>query len=437
MRTVIWNELTTQEKKTIIRRPAVAASDSINATVLEIIASVRERGDEALIELSKRYDGADLNSLRITPDVTQDAYRQVGSAAVAAIRRAHAQILRFHDEQRPESFEIETSPGIICGRRAVPIERVGLYVPGGTAPLISTVLMLAAPAQIAGCPTRVLVTPPGKDGRVNPHILVAADICGVNDVFAVGGAQAIAALAYGTESIPKVDKIFGPGNSYVTAAKLSVSEDAEGAAIDMPAGPSEVLVVADDSTDVSFAAADLLSQAEHGVDSQVILVVSSQVVADKILAEISSQLQRLTRAEIARSALENSYVILAEADTDILDIVNRYAPEHLILLQRNARPFADQVRNAGSIFIGPWAPESVGDYASGTNHVLPTYGYARNYSGLGTDSFMKFVTYQELTPEGITDIGPIVETLANLEGLDGHRNAVAVRLGRIRGDKNP
>ena len=437
MRTVIWNQLTSLEKDALIRRPAVSASGSIKTTVDSIIADVRKRGDEALFALSKHYDHADLSSLRINPSAIEDAYRQVGADDVSAIRRAHTQILRFHERQLPEPFEFETSPGIICGRRAVPIERVGLYVPGGTAPLISTVLMLATPAQIAGCPTKVLVTPPGKDGRVNPFIIVAADLCGINDIFALGGAQAIAALAYGTESVPKVDKIFGPGNSYVTAAKLAVSEDPEGAAIDMPAGPSEVLVVADDSSDATFAAADLLSQAEHGIDSQVMLVVTSRSVAQNIEAEITSQLSTLPRADIARSALENSFIILADEEVTVLEIVNRYAPEHLILLQRDARRFANQVKNAGSIFIGPWAPESVGDYASGTNHVLPTYGYARNYSGLGTESFMKFITYQELTPAGILDIGPVVQALSTLEGLHGHRNAVSVRLRRLLGGTNP
>jgi histidinol dehydrogenase len=437
MRTVIWNQLTPLEKDALIRRPAVSASGSIKTTVDSIIADVRERGDEALFALSRHYDCVDLSSLRINPSAIEEAYRHVGADDVRAIRRAHTQILRFHQRQLPESFECETSPGIICGRRAVPIERVGLYVPGGTAPLISTVLMLATPAEIAGCPTKVLVTPPGKDGRVNPYIIVAADLCGINDIFALGGAQAIAALAYGTESVTKVDKIFGPGNSYVTAAKLAVSEDPEGAAIDMPAGPSEVLVVADDSTDATFAAADLLSQAEHGIDSQVMLVVTSRSVAQNIEAEITSQLSTLPRADIARSALENSFVILADEEGTVLEIVNRYAPEHLILLQRDARRFANQVKNAGSIFIGPWAPESVGDYASGTNHVLPTYGYARNYSGLGTESFMKFITYQELTPAGIIDIGPVVQALSSLEGLHGHRNAVSVRLRRLLGGTNP
>jgi histidinol dehydrogenase len=437
MRTVIWNQLKDLEKDALIKRPAVSSSSSIKTTVDTIIADVRERGDEALFALSKFYDGVDLSSLRINPGAIKEAYRQVGAAEVAAIRRAHTQILKFHQRQLPESFEIETSPGIICGRRALPIERVGLYVPGGTAPLISTVLMLATPAQIAGCPTKVLVTPPGKYGRVNPYIIVAADLCGINDIFAIGGAQAVAALAYGTESVTKVDKIFGPGNSYVTAAKLAVSEDPEGAAIDMPAGPSEVLVVADDSSDAIFAAADLLSQAEHGIDSQVILVVTSRSVAQNIEDEITLQLSKLPRADIARSALENSFVILAEEDGTALEIVNQYAPEHLILLQRDARRFAEQVKNAGSIFVGPWTPESVGDYASGTNHVLPTYGYARNYSGLGTESFMKFITYQELTPQGILDIGPVVQVLSTLEGLYGHRNAVSVRLNRLLGDKNP
>ncbi len=437
MRLVTWEKLNIIERSRLLKRPANSQSQNLKQSVAEIIAAVRSGGDRALYEFASKYDNVRLTEIQVNRAEIDAAYEQVTEKDLTAIKRALTQIAIFHERQRPMPLRVQTAPGIVCEKRAIALDRVGLYIPGGTAPLISTVLMLAVPAQIAGCQVRVLVTPPSPDGSVNPHILVAADLCGVTHIYKSGGAQAIAAMAYGTESIPKVDKIFGPGNSWVTEAKMAVSRDPEGAALDMPAGPSEVLVVVDDDSDAVAAAADLLAQAEHGPDSQVILVSTSDAKAREVASEISAQLPLLSRSEIARCSLEHSMSILAESSEAALDIVNAYAPEHLILLQRDARAFADEVKNAASIFIGPWTPESVGDYASGTNHVLPTYGYARTFSGLGTESFMKFITCQELTPQGLLDIGPVVERLAALEGLDGHGNAVSVRLSRLRRESPP
>jgi histidinol dehydrogenase len=437
VRLVTWEKLNIIERSRLLKRPANSQSQNLKQSVAEIIAAVRSGGDRALYEFANKYDNVRLTEIQVNRAEIHAAYEQVTEKDLTAIKRALTQIATFHERQRPMPLRVQTAPGIVCEKRAIALDRVGLYIPGGTAPLISTVLMLAVPAQIAGCQVRVLVTPPSPDGSVNPHILVAADLCGVTHIYKSGGAQAIAAMAYGTESIPKVDKIFGPGNSWVTEAKMAVSRDPEGAALDMPAGPSEVLVVVDDDSDAVAAAADLLAQAEHGPDSQVILVSTSDAKAREVASEISAQLPLLSRSEIARCSLEHSMSILAESSEAALDIVNDYAPEHLILLQRDARAFADEVKNAASIFIGPWTPESVGDYASGTNHVLPTYGYARTFSGLGTESFMKFITCQELTPQGLLDIGPVVERLAALEGLDGHGNAVSVRLSRLRRESPP
>jgi histidinol dehydrogenase len=432
MYTLEWKLLTTEERQSALSRPNLIKSQDQEKTVFSIISSVKHGGDSSLLDLTLSLDKAHRRTVKVTRDEIDKAYAFVSDNQLEAIKRAASQITTFHTRQVPEPIQIETTPGVMCWKRALPIERVGLYIPGGTAPLVSTVLMLAIPAKIAGCEMRVLCTPPQRDGSVNPHILVAADLCGVSSIFAVGGAQAIAAMAYGTESIPKVDKIFGPGNSWVTAAKIAVSLDPGGAALDMPAGPSEVLVVADDTSDADSAAADLLSQAEHGIDSQVILVSLSKKKAEDILSAINDQLTRLTRKSIASKALDQSKIIIVDGDLEALEIINSYAPEHLILLHADAKQFSNRVRNAGSIFIGPWTPESVGDYASGTNHVLPTNGFCRTFSGLGTESFMKFITYQELTADGLRNLGPTVETLAAIEGLDAHKYAVSQRLSKLQ-----
>ena len=350
------------------------------------------------------------------------------AGAVDAIDLAIANVRRFHEAQRPEPVAVETMPGVLCERVSHPIDAVGLYVPAGTAPLPSAAIMLAVPAAIASCPVRILCTPPRPDGSADPAVLAAATRAGVTDIYKVGGAQAVAAMAYGTESIPKVDKIFGPGNAWVTCAKTLVSSDPDGAAIDMPAGPSEVLVIADADASAEFVASDLLAQAEHGMDSQVLLLSTSAELATAVEQEIDAQLATLSRADIARGALANSRIIIVDGLDEAVAVSNQYAPEHLILQVANPRPLLPSVRNAGSIFVGRWTPESVGDYCSGTNHVLPTYGFATTYSGLGVDQFMRHMTIQELTREGLENLGGAVVTLAGLEGLDAHAAAVSRRL---------
>lgn len=408
----------------IPQRPATARSEELSAAVRSILGEVRRRGDEAVLEFTKRFDRVDLETLQLSAERIAAARAQVGEAMVADLREAIRRLELFHQAQMPEPIDLETSPGVRCERRHLPIERVGLYIPGGTAPLPSTVLMLGVPARIAGCRLRVLMSPP----PIDPHILVAADLLGITEVFEVGGAQAIAALAYGTQSVPKVDKIFGPGNSWVTEAKLQVSQEAGGAALDLPAGPSEVMVIADASADPAFVAADLLSQAEHGADSQVLLVSDSRELLVQVSAQVDRQLQTLPRRAIAEQALGQSALLLVQNRRQMLDLCNAYAPEHLILQIAEARAFALEVRHAGSVFLGPWTPESAGDYASGTNHVLPTYGFARAYGGLTTESFLKTITFQEITRRGLDDLGPVVERLALAEGLHGHANAVRIRL---------
>jgi histidinol dehydrogenase len=358
------------------------------------------------------------------------------SEQLAALRRAIETVTRFHETQSLEPLRVQTSPGVTCERLIVPLQAVGLYVPAGTAPLPSTAIMLAVPARIAGCPVRVMCTPPRPDGKADPAVLVAARLCGVEQVFKLGGAQAVAAMAYGTASVPKVDKIFGPGNSWVTAAKQIVAADADGAALDMPAGPSEVLVVADETARPAFVAADLLAQAEHSEDAQVVLVTVSSAIASACIAEVDRQLAALPRRAIAAKSIANSRVIVVPDIATAIDVSNRYAPEHLILQVRAPRDWLPRVRNAGSVFLGAWTPETMGDYCSGTNHVLPTYGHARAYSGLGVLDFVKRMTVQEVTPDGLTDLGLTARTLARLESLDAHANAVTVRLDAIaRGDR--
>jgi histidinol dehydrogenase len=423
-----WSDLQAAEKDAILARPAVNSDSTIRGDVTAIVAAVRAGGDDAIRKLTRRFDGADLETVRVTEEEFSAASAQFGHTVLQAIDLAIANVRRFHEQQLPQDISIETMPGVRCERRSQPIESVGLYVPAGTAPLPSAAIMLAVPSSIAGCPVRIMCTPPRSDGSADPAVLVAAARAGVTEIYKVGGAQAIAAMAYGTESVPKVSKIFGPGNAWVTSAKSIVSADPYGASIDMPAGPSEVLIIADETATADFVAADLLSQAEHGVDSQVVLVTSDADLVEHVQQSIASQLDQLTRADIARSALTHSRAILVQDMDAAVEVSNRYAPEHLILQCENARSLLPVLRNAGSIFVGQWSPESVGDYCSGTNHVLPTYGFARTYSGLGVEQFMRQTTVQELTRDGLSGLAEAVITLAHLEGLDAHAKAVSIRL---------
>lgn len=425
-----WNDLDDAARDTLLRRPAVTDDRGIRDGTAGIIDDVRRHGDEALSRLTAQYDRADVASLRVTAAEIEAAERALSGKELDAIATAIDNVRRFHEAQLPVPIRVETMPGVVCERVSHAIEAVGLYVPAGTAPLPSAAIMLAVPAAIAGCPTRVLCTPPRPDGSADPAVLVAATRAGVATIFKVGGAQAIAAMAYGTESVPRVNKIFGPGNAWVTCAKALVSADPEGAAIDMPAGPSEVLVIADDDAAAEFVAADLLAQAEHGTDSQVVLVTTSAALANRILGELEAQLASLSRAAIARAALNNSRILVVDDLDAAVAVSNRYAPEHLILQVAEPRSLLPALRNAGSIFVGQWTPESVGDYCSGTNHVLPTYGFATTYSGLGVDHFMRHMTIQELSRSGLENLGDAVVTLAGLEGLDAHAAAVSRRLER-------
>jgi histidinol dehydrogenase len=429
IQTCNWTALDGPQREALLRRPAVTNDARVREGTAAIIARVREDGDRALRELTARHDRVELESLRVSKEEVAEATRSLPASAVDAIDVAIANVRRFHEAQLPRSITIETMPGVICERVSHAIEAVGLYVPAGTAPLPSAAIMLAVPAAIAGCPSRVLCSPPRPDGSLDPGVLVAASRAGVTDIYKAGGAQAVAALAYGTESVPKVDKIFGPGNAWVTCAKTLVSGDPDGAAIDMPAGPSEVLVIADADASPEFVAADLLAQAEHGTDSQVVLVTTSSQLAAAVSSELRSQLATLSRAAIAESALENSRIIIVDDLASAVEVNNRYAPEHLILQVTEPREMLPAIRNAGSVFVGRWTPESVGDYCSGTNHVLPTYGFAKTYSGLGVDHFMRHMTIQELSREGLGNLGDSVMTLAGLEGLDAHAAAVSRRLG--------
>jgi len=409
----------------IIKRP-VAETVSLEKTVKKILEKVKSKGDKAIRKYTKEFDGVKIKKLEITRKEIEAAEILFSAELKNAIQQAKQNIEIFHKAQIEEVKIIETMPGIKCWRHSVGIEKVGIYIPGGSAPLFSTVLMLAIPATLAGCKEIILCTPPAKDGSVNPAILYTAKICGVTNIFKVGGVQAIAAMAYGTEIIPKVFKIFGPGNQYVTCAKQLIQKD--GVAIDMPAGPSEVLIIADDSCIPEFVAADLLSQAEHGTDSQVILLTTSETVAEKVQDCIKKQLKDLPRKEIAEKTLSNSKIILLHTPEEAIELSNQYAPEHLILSCNKADELIDKIISAGSVFIGNYSPESVGDYASGTNHTLPTNGYAAMYSGVSVDSFVKKITYQQLTKEGLENIGNTVIQMAAAEGLDGHKNAVAIRI---------
>lgn len=420
----IYRFPTDAEVRELITRPTKDAAD-LSALVSQVLARIQREGDAAVLGYERQFDHVELTSLAVTEAEFQAAEALVGPELKSALELAHANIARFHEAQRYAGIELETAPGVRCWQRSVPIEKVGLYIPGGTAPLFSTVLMLATPARIAGCREIVLCTPPRPDGTVNPAILVAARIAGVSRVFKAGGVQAIGAMAYGTESVPKVYKIFGPGNQFVQCAKQLVS--LADVAIDLPAGPSEVEVIADATANPVFVAADLLSQAEHGVDSQVLLVTTSEQLLRDVQAEVELQLQVLPRKEIAAVALDHSRLVLVATMDEALAISNRYAPEHLIIETADAEALAAQVTNAGSVFIGHLTPESAGDYASGTNHTLPTNGYATAYSGVNLDAFCRKITYQHITPEGLQSIGQAVELMAAAEQLDAHRNAMAVR----------
>lgn len=430
MQWVIWEDCSPEERKRVLSRPMQSSSAELRAGVQNILAAVQTEGDRTLLDLTARYDGVKLSpeTLVVSAAEKEAARALVQPKSRDALLLARDNIERFHRQQQPRKVELPTLPGIRCYRESRPIGKVGFYIPGGSAPLPSTVLMLGVPSSIAGNAERVLCSPPQKDGSLHPVILLAAELCGIEKIFKVGGAQAIAAMAYGTATIPKVDKIFGPGNAWVTEAKLQVASDPRGAAIDMPAGPSEVLVIADRSANPDWVAADLLSQAEHGSDSQVILVATAPELAEAVQRALSQQLEALPRRELARAALLESRCIVARDLFEALRISDAYAPEHLILQVEEPEFWAARVQTAGSVFLGPWSPESAGDYASGTNHVLPTYGHARAYSGLSLESFMKQISFQHLSRDGLAAIAPAIEELASLEGLEAHRRAVSIRL---------
>ena len=432
---IVWQQLSDEQKAQALSRPVMSNKASLTDAVKDLIAQVKQQGDQALIELTNKFDKVELEQLAIPEALQELSLLKLTEKSKSAIDLAYKNIRAFHLAQVKQTVEVETTPGVTCQLKTAPIAEVGLYIPGGSAPLPSTVLMLGVPAQIAGCKRIVLCTPPDTSednfASITPEILYAAKLCGVDEIYRVGGAQAIAALAYGTESIAKVDKIYGPGNSFVTEAKQQVNNDPLGAVIDMPAGPSEVLVVADGQANPAFVAADLLSQAEHGPDSQVILVSDSEQLIKHTEQELQTQLALLPRAEIAEKALANSSLILTESLAQSIEISNQYAPEHLIVQTENADDAVAKLTNAASIFVGAYTPESAGDYASGTNHVLPTYGYSKTQSSLNLDDFTRRYTVQTVTKQGMRNIGPAILALAEAEGLEAHRNAVALRLAEL------
>lgn len=413
------------EWKNLLSRPTLNTA-TLRDTVLQVLGDIRAKGDKAVIEYEEKFDKVKLSSLEVTEEEFAEAEKATDSTLKEAISKALENIRKFHASQKFEGQKVTTSTGVTCWQKAVAIEKVGLYIPGGTAPLFSTVLMLAAPAKIAGCKEIVLCSPPNREGKINPAILYAAKAAGVSRIFKAGGVQAIGAMAYGTESIPKVYKIFGPGNQYVMAAKQEVS--LHDVAIDMPAGPSEVAVLADKTANPAYVASDLLSQAEHGVDSQSILITTSEQLINAVQEEVEKQLAVLPRKEITEKSLSHSKLILVNTIDEAIEMTNEYAPEHLIIETKDYMQVAERIVNAGSVFLGPYTPESAGDYASGTNHTLPTNGYAKAYSGVNLDSFTRKITFQEITREGIMNIGPTIETMAANEYLDAHKNAVTVRL---------
>lgn len=431
-----WSALSDAQRAVTLRRPAQKNAGEQFERVRSIIADVRARGDQALIDFTERFDNVKLASLLADAAEFDAAERMLSSEQQVALDRAIDNVRRFHAAQQLAPLRMEVSKGVVCEQIYRPIDAVGLYVPAGTAPLPSAAIMLAVPALIAGCTTRVICTPPRKDGSADPAVLAIAKRCSIDRVYKIGGAQAIAAMAYGTATIPKVDKLYGPGNSWVTAAKILVSNDVEGAALDLPAGPSEVLVIADDSANAEFVAADLLAQAEHSNDAQVILVTTSASIARDTAAQVAMQMARLSRNSTLDAAIEHARIIVADDLTNAIAISNAYAPEHLILQIREPRASVAAIRNAGAIFLGAYTPETMGDYCSGANHVLPTYGFARAYSGLSLMDFMKRMTVQELSADGLQDLGPTAITIAQLEGLDAHANAVQVRLAKLSRERS-
>jgi histidinol dehydrogenase len=422
-----WQQCSEKQQKALLSRPAINASDRITATVSDILDRVKAEGDSALRDFSQRFDTVQVADIRISSDEIAAAAGRLNDDIKQAMAQAVRNIETFHNAQKMPVVDVETQPGVRCQQITRPIASVGLYIPGGSAPLLSTVLMLGTPARIAGCQRVILCSPP----PIADEILYAAQLCGIKEVFQIGGAQAIAAMAFGSESIPKVNKIFGPGNAYVTEAKRQVSQRLDGAAIDMPAGPSEVLVIADSGATPAFIASDLLSQAEHGPDSQVVLLTPDAAIAQAVAVEVEQQLKLLSRADIARQALESSRLIVTKDLQQCIDISNQYGPEHLILQIRQPEDIIDQIDNAGSVFMGDWSPESAGDYASGTNHVLPTYGYTSTYSSLGLADFVKRMTVQQLTPQGLLGLAPTIEILAQAEQLTAHKNAVTLRVAAL------
>ena len=428
MKTFIWTDMDEAARADALSRPAGLSDADLITSVRGIMETVKTGGDKAILDYTAQFDGVKIADMRVCQDELKAAWKSLPEDEKNAINTARKNIKKFHKAQIPTDIEVETTKGVICRREPRAIETAGLYVPGGTAPLVSTLLMLAIPAEVAGVRYRIVVTPPGKDGKVNPAILGAAYRCKVTDVFVCGGAQAIAALAYGTETIPRCDKIFGPGNAYVATAKSIAAQEPGGPAIDMPAGPSEAMVVANEDANPVFVASDLLSQAEHDTLAQVVCVATDAEVAKNIQIEIDKQIETLPRKEIAKKAMAQSRMFIADTRGHVVDIINRYAPEHLILQIKKPKTLVPAIRNAGSIFLGPWTPESVGDYASGTNHTLPTYGAARAYSGVTLESFIKYISIQKLSRKGLERLGPTVEKLAEMEGLEAHRRAVSLRL---------
>lgn len=428
MKIIIWKKASQAQRKTALKRPTLKNNKTLAENIANIAQTVKQKGDAAVRAYSQKFDGVTLKDFRVSSPTASAALRATDPALRAALEQAKTNIEKFHRAEFPHTQNIQTMPGISCSLHWRAIERVGLYVPGGTAPLLSTVLMLAIPAQIAGCKKIILCTPPRRDGTLDPAILAAASLCGITEIFTVGGAQAIAAMAYGTQTIPKTDKIFGPGNAYVTAAKQYVACDPDGAAIDMPAGPSEVMVIADETAHADWVAADLLAQAEHGPDSQALLVTTNAAFGEKVARAVVTQLPLLSRQETARKSIASSRIIVAPNMKSAIEIANLYAPEHLIIHNADAAAYLPDIHNAGSVFLGEWSPESVGDYASGTNHVLPTYGYARAYGGLNTLSFMRSMSVQHLTHKALQKLAPTVVSMALAEGLDAHARAVTLRL---------
>lgn len=431
MKLSYWQQCSDAQRAALLTRPAITASDSISQAVADILSQVKQNGDQALIALSNKFDKVQIQQIKLTQDAIKAATARVKPELKQAMQLAVSNIEKFHQAQVKSAITVETMPGVKCQLVTRPIDSVGLYIPGGSAPLLSTVLMLATPAKIAGCRKVILCSPP----PIADEILYAAELCGVTEIYQLGGAQAIAAMAFGSESVPKVDKIFGPGNAFVTEAKRQVSQRFDGAAIDMPAGPSEVLVIADSSANPAFIAADLLSQAEHGPDSQVVLVTPDEDIAKAVSIEVDKQLTQLSRQGITEKALQESRLIVTKDLDQCITISNRYGPEHLIIQTQNADDLVEKITSAGSIFLGDWSPESAGDYASGTNHVLPTYGYTATYSSLGLADFQKRMTVQKLSPEGLQAIGNAVELMAQAEQLTAHKQAVTLRLATLNAKK--